>query len=118
MTVTAKAFSNTLFYSGTIQPLKTVVIPSPVDGVVIEMPFQYGESVKAGQLLFMISSTKFLADYKAALMQYIKAKSEFNNNQTLLSEAKFLHKNELISDDDFKMKQSNYYAASIGFIAS
>lgn len=113
VTVAANAFSNTLYYSGTIQPLKTVVVASPVDGVVVDMPFQYGEPVKAGQLLFMISSAKFLTDYKTALMQYIKTKSEFNTNKTLLNEATFLHKNQLISDDEFKMKQSGYYASQL-----
>lgn len=116
VTVESNSFANTLFYSGTIQPLKTLVVPSPVDGVVIDMPFQYGEPVKAGQLLYVLSSTKFLTDYKSALMQYIKAKSDFNNNQTLLSEAKFLHKNELISDDDFKMKKSTYYASQLALL--
>lgn len=116
MTVESNSFANTLFYSGTVQPLKTLVVPSPVDGVVVDMPFQYGEAVKAGQLLYMISSAKFLTDYKSALMQYIKAKSDFNNNQTLLGEAKFLHKNQLISDDDFKMKQSNYYASQLALL--
>lgn len=112
-TVATNRFSHTLYYAGTIQPTKTMVITSPADGVVVDMPFQYGESVKSGQLLFQISSAKFLTDYKSALMQYIKAKSDFNTNQTLLSEAKFLHKNQLISDDDFKMKQSAYYAAQL-----
>lgn len=116
VTVESNSFANTLFYSGTIQPLKTLVVPSPVDGVVVDMPFQYGEEVKAGQLLYVITSAKFLTDYKSALMQYIKAKSDFNNNQTLLGEAKFLHKNQLISDDDFKMKQSSYYASQLALL--
>lgn len=113
LTIKSSSFASTLFYSGTVQPLKTLVVPSPADGVVVEMPFQYGEKVQAAQLLFMLSSAKFLSDYKAALMQYVKSKSEFNNSQTQLSEAEFLHKNQLISDDDFKMKQSNYYAAQL-----
>ncbi len=116
ITVTRQAFSKTLFFSGTVQPLKTLVIPSPAAGVVVEMPFQYGETIKAGQLLFMLSSEKFLTDYKSSLMQYIKAKSDFNNSQTQLTEAEFLHKNQLISDDDFKMKQSNYYAAQLALL--
>jgi len=116
ITIESHAVSNTLFYTGTIQPLKTIVISSPADGVVVEMPFQYGESVQAGQLLFMISSSKFLTDYKSALMQYIKAKSEFNNNQMQLKESEFLHKNELISDDDYKMKKANFYAARLSLL--
>jgi multidrug efflux pump subunit AcrA (membrane-fusion protein) len=80
------------------------------------MPLQYGEEIKKGQLLFVMSSTKFLTDYKSALMQYIKTKSDMNNSSTQLTEAKFLYKNELISKDDFKMKQSNFYTAQLAYL--
>lgn len=113
ISVESHASSNSLFYSGIISPLKTMVVPSPVDGVIVDMPFQYGQEIKADQLLFQISSAKFISDYKMALMQYIKAKSDFNAAKTLLNEAKFLHKNQLISDDDFRMKQSSYYASQL-----
>src|SRR5688572_23218105 len=106
LAVAQPTFTNNALYSGTIQQLKKQIIPSPADGVVVEMPFQYGEVVQAGDLLFKLSSTKFLTEYKSALMQYVKAKNDFNTSQTQLAEGKFLHKNQLISDDDFKMKQS------------
>ena len=80
------------------------------------MPFQYGDKVTKGKTLFIISSAKFLSDYKSALLQYVKAKSEFNNSQTQLKESQFLFKNELISEDDYKMKQSNYYASQLGLL--
>lgn len=116
ITVTKSTNSTPLFYSGIVSPAKTLVIPSPADGVIVEMPFQYGQQVKDGQLLFLLSSAKFITDYKSALVQYIKAKNEFNNNQNQLSEARFLHDNKLISDDDFKSKQSNYYASRLGLL--
>ncbi|OGT41660.1 MAG: hypothetical protein A3F42_08630 [Gammaproteobacteria bacterium RIFCSPHIGHO2_12_FULL_37_34] len=112
----SKIVHHTLFYSGIIQPLKTIVIPSPADGVVLDMPFQYGEVVQSGRLLFTLSSTKFLTDYKAALTQYVKAKNEFNTSKSQLSEAEFLHKHLLISDDDFKMKQSNFYSNRLALL--
>lgn len=116
VSVQLHADSQTLFYSGIIQPLHQRVVTNPAEGVIIDMPFQYGQAVKSGQLLFVISSTKFLTDYKTALMQYVKTKSEMNTMQTQLNEAKFLHKNQLISDDDFKMKQSGYYAARLALL--
>src|SRR3990167_2057007 len=116
ITAESHPIHSTLFYSGIIQPLKTLVIPSPADGVVIAMPFQYGEAVQAGQLIFTLSSNKFLTDYKAALTQYVKAKNDFNTSQSQLTEAKFLHKNLLISDDDFKMKQSNFYSNRLALL--
>lgn len=108
--------TNTLFFSGSIEPLHVMVVPSPADGVVVGMPFQYGEEVQKGQLLFLLSSTKFLSDYKAALLQYVKAKSDFQSGKTQYSEAQFLHKNELISDDDFKTKQANFYGTQLALL--
>jgi HlyD family secretion protein len=99
-----------------IAPLNTSVIASPADGAIVGMPIQYGETVKNGQLLYQISSSKFIADYKNALMQFLKAKSDFNLSQTQLSEADFLHKNQLISDDDFNMKKSNFYASRLSLL--
>jgi multidrug efflux pump subunit AcrA (membrane-fusion protein) len=116
LTVSTDASTNVLYYSGIIQPLKARVITSPVDGAVADIAFQYGETVKPNQLLFKISSAKFLSDYKAALLQYIKTKSDFNASQTQLKESEFLHKNELISDDDYKMKQSNFYASRLALV--
>ena len=75
ISVEKKAAQHLLFYSGIIQPIKSVIVTSPADGVVIEMPFQYGDLAKSGQLLFTLSSTKFLADYRSALTQFIKAKN-------------------------------------------
>ncbi len=112
-TIEAHSESSTLFYSGSIQPLRSIVIPSPVDGVVVEMPMQYGEAAEPGKLLFLLSSAKFLNDYKTALMSYIKSKSDFDTSKVQLSESEFLHKNLLISDDDFKVKQANYYSSRL-----
>ncbi|OGT60588.1 MAG: hypothetical protein A3E85_05915 [Gammaproteobacteria bacterium RIFCSPHIGHO2_12_FULL_45_12] len=114
--VTRRAYTNTLFYTGIVQPVTTQVIVSPADGVIMAMPFQFGEAVKSGQLLFVLSSSKFISDYKAALMQYIKAKNEFNMGKTQLSEATFLHQNQLISDDDYKSRQTNYYAGQLSLL--
>ncbi len=116
ITVASAPMNNRLFYTGIIRPLRTIVVPSPVEGVVVDMPFQYGDEVKSGQWLFMLSSTKFTSDYKSALTQYVKAKSEFANTQTQLTEGKFLHHNQLISDDDFKLKQANFYAARLALM--
>lgn len=109
-TVQPRSSASTLYYSGSIQPIKSLVIPSPVDGVVVDMPVQYGDAVDTGKMLFMLSSAKFFTDYKTALMQYVKAKSDFEASKSQLSEGDFLHKNQLISDDDYKVKKANYYS--------
>lgn len=116
MTVNSQPLSTTLYYSGIIQPLKTMVVTSPAEGVVQEMLFHYGDKVKAGDKLFTISSEKFHSDYKNALMQYIKAKNEFNTSHSQLMQSDFLHKNQLISDDEYKTKQSGFYNAQLALV--
>lgn len=115
-TVAATESADLLYYPGIIEPLNTRVISSPADGVVIEMPQQYGSQVKVNDVLFVLSSTKFLNDYKAALMQFVKAKNDFNLSEVQLKESEFLHKKELISTDEFHAKQSNYYAARLSLL--
>lgn len=116
ITVAPNALASSYYYTGMIQPIKAVVVTSPAEGVIEEMSFHYGDTVHAKQPLFTIYSDKFQSEYKTALMQYIKAKTEFNNSQGQLSEAEFLHKNELISDDDFKAKQTTFYTAQLALV--
>ena len=116
VTIQKQSSENVLFYSGIIQPLKTEVITSPAEGIVVDMPFQYGERVKPNQLIFVIASEKFLTDYKAALLQYVKVKSEFNMSESQLKEAEFLHKNKLISDDSYKTTQSTFYGNQLALL--
>lgn len=116
VSIGSEPFSTILFYSGMIEPLTTKVITSPADGVILDMLFQYGEKVKKGDLLFTLFSIKFQTEYKTALMAYIKAKNDYNNSKTQLEEAKFLHQNELISNDDYKSKQANFYANQLAFL--
>jgi HlyD family secretion protein len=118
MTLELKPIQMRYYYAGVIQPLKTVVVTSPAEGVIADMAFHYGDQVSAKQALFSINSDKFQTEYKNALMQYIKAKTEFNNNRSQLTEAEFLHKNELISDDDFKSKQTTFYTAQLTMVQS
>jgi len=116
ITVQSHSLTTPLYYSGIIQPLKTVVVTTPAEGVVTDMTFHYGDTVYKDRPLFIISSDKFQTDYKNALMAYIKAKTDFINNQTQLRASEFLHKNQLISDDDFKSKQTNFFNSQLGLI--
>lgn len=118
MTVTLKSDTHNLFYTGTIEPIKTMVLTSPAEGVVVDTYFQYGDSVKPGQPLITLSSTKYLSDYKTALLDYLKAKNDFMQNETQLKESDFLHKNLLISDDDYRSKKSTYYASQLSYMQS
>ena len=112
----AASQQNALYYAGVIEPFKSTVVTSPADGVVESMAFHYGDTVAAGQLLFIINSEKFQSDYKTALTQYLKAKNDYEGGRNQLKQGQFLHDNQLISDDDFKARQTNFYSAQLSFL--
>jgi HlyD family secretion protein len=109
MKVTAEPIITKLFYSGIVQPLKKSLVASTTDGIIENIQFHYGDHVKSGQVLFIIASEKFQTDFKAAVMQYIKSKTEFVTNQNQLSKSTFLYNHQLISEDEFKSKKNIFY---------
>ena len=116
MVVEPHSLTTTLYYSGVLQPLTTHVITSPTDGVVDNMTFHYGDSVTSNQVLFSIVSEQFQTNYKTALTQYIKAKTDFQMSDAQLKETQFLYAHELISRDEFNAKKTTYYTAQLTFV--
>lgn len=66
-----------LYFTGTVQPLKEHTLTSPMDAVVEEMPFHYGQHVKKGQVIFTLNSTELQKQYNDTLTEYLKAKDNF-----------------------------------------
>lgn len=116
MRVAHAPFTQSLKFTGTIEPLSYQVIASPADGNIVQMKFQYGDLVNAGDVLFIMESSKFLQDYKTALADYIKTKNELNAKKNQFNESKFLLAHELVSKDEFKTKESEFYTAQLGFL--
>ncbi len=116
ITVASHPLLTHLFYAGSVQPLTSIVLTTPAEGIVEDMMFHYGDVVKAQQPLFVISSSKFQTDYKNALMQYIKAKTDYTNNESSFKSNEFLYKNQLISLDAYKAAKTTYFNAQLSFI--
>jgi len=106
----------TLLYAGIIEPVDVHTITSPVEGTIQRMAFQYGETIKAGQLLFTLTAQKMHTAYKESLLMFLKAKSDFTLAKTAFDESQFLHQQGLISDDEFKAKQANFHTAQLTFL--
>lgn len=109
MTVKKQAITNTLSYSGIIEPLTTQVVTASEEGTIDELNFQYGQPVQAGQLLFEIKSKKFQDNFISAIKTYLTAKQQFHQSQTKLKEQDELWKYGLISRDTYTAAEADYY---------
>lgn len=109
MTVEQKTFTSELYGSGTLEPAHTVAVTAPVEGTVLKVLFRYGEPVKAGQPLFILSSQKGLADYRRALTDYIKADTAAAASRRQLDQNRLLHQKQLIADNEFRASANTWY---------
>lgn len=114
-----KADSTTsLFYTGTLNPISTISVFSPVDGRVHKMHFQYGEEVKKNQLLFSIDSKKLVDSYREALSDYLTKKATYINGIKEYQGNIALHNAGVISDSAFLNDKNTYDTNLLSFIQS
>lgn len=116
VTAQSKPIVNEIFFSGTIQPLKSVAVTSPVEGVIEKKNFEYGQQVKEGAVLFTIRSSQLEKDYREALTSYLKAKEQYNTNKSKLHEDEILHKEGVISTNEFHNSETAYNDTYISFL--
>jgi len=112
LSIEVKADDIVLFYKAKIEPIKETNISSPIEAVVKKLQFNYGQSVRKGQLLMVLSSEQLKKDYQEALTAFLKAKAEYHN-QNIKSEGieelwkiQALSKNQYIEE---KQQITNYY---------
>jgi len=58
-----------LYYAGVLAPLKMQSVLSPVEGRITNVYFSYGQFVKEGQKLFIISSTRLAEQYRKTIAE-------------------------------------------------
>ncbi len=104
VTVTQQDHNENLYFSGVLTPIKIHTINAEVDGTVKEQLFHYGDFIKKGQLLFKIQSSTLEKDFHALLVDYLKARHEYQERQRKFAgtkklwELQFIPANEFYSD--------------------
>ena len=71
--VSEQRLTDSIALKGSLKPINVVNITSPFTGKVKEKYFQYGESVRKGQLLLKMDATETETKYGEADVAYIKA---------------------------------------------
>lgn len=114
-TVQVQEVAHSLFYSGSIQPLHTSVVASPVDGFVLRQVAAYGQSVGVKQSLFVLKAPEVVAEFSDALISYVKAKDNLSLSAHKFSGEKELWKAGVISANEYADDQSHYESAYIDY---
>lgn len=116
VTAKIKRSENQLFFSGTIQPINTHPVTSPVDGIVQEIKFQYGELVKKGDELVAINSPQLADDYRKNVTDYLKAKDQYFSSIDDYQANKVLYNAGVIDKESYNASASTYENNSLAYL--
>lgn len=99
--VKAQSVRKNLHFTGTIQPLHESTISSPLEAVVEQMNFHYGQMVKKGDIVLTLNSNELQKQFNDTLTDYLKAKDSYT-----VAQAKFVGTQELW--DSGLLSKNNY----------
>ncbi len=104
--------------NGKIQPVTEVKISPDVSGEIIELNFEEGDNVNAGDLLIKIKQDVYIsavdraeASLNSIKAQYLQQKSQLAQIELSYKRNKLLHEQKAISDADYESAVSQYEVA-------
>ncbi len=103
----ASTTHESLHFSGTVQPIRETTLTSPVDGVLEQVHYPYGQHVKKGEVVFTLNSATLQKQYNDALTEYLKAKDNFAIAKTKFIGTDDLWTAGLIPKNNYLSEKSN-----------
>ncbi len=114
--VQAEAVHKSLYFTGTIQPLRESMLTSPMDAAISTMHFHYGQEVKKGDVVITLNSSELQKQYNDTLTDYLKAKDSFTVAQAKFHGTQELWKAGLIAKNNFISEKSSLATARVSLI--
>lgn len=111
--VHASTVYEVLHFAGTVQPIHENTLTSPVEGVLEQAYFQFGQHVKKGDVIFTLNSATLQKQYNDALTEYLKAKDNFAIAKTKFIGTEDLWKAGLIAKNNYMSEKSNLSTAHV-----
>lgn len=106
-------FHEVLHFAGTVQPRQENTLTSPVDGVLEQIHYQFGQHVKKGDIVFTLSSVALQKQYNDTLTEYLKAKDNYAIAKTKFTGTNDLWEAGLIAKNNYLSEKSNLNTAHV-----
>lgn len=116
--VSTQQLHQSLFFTGIIQPLHVMALTCPIDAVVETMRYDYGQSVKLGEIVLTLNSSELEKQYNDTLTEYLKAKDNFGVAEARFNGTQELWSAGLISKNNFLSEKSSLNTARISLLQS
>ena len=107
MEVTLSDRTLTTGYSAAISGVQTVEIRPQVSGMITDILIEEGESVRKGQVLFVIDQTPYKAAYEIAVANVKSAEAALSTAKLILDSNKNLYEQDVVSEFDLMTAQND-----------
>lgn len=107
--------STELFYSGRVEPISSMPVTAPFDGVVVALHFTYGSFVKENQILFTVKSAKLQQVYRDRLTEFLTTKNTYNNSLISFHGTEILYKKKIVDKQSYMTEHSTVEANRLSF---
>lgn len=94
-------------YSATISGVQTVEIRPQVSGMITDILIEEGESVRKGQVLFIIDQTPYKAAYEIAVANVKSAEASLSTARLVLESNRDLYEQDVVSEFDLMTAQND-----------
>ena len=94
-------------YSAAISGVQTVEIRPQVSGMITEIMIEEGESVRKGQVLFVIDQTPYKAAYEIAVANVKSAEAALSTAELIYQSNKDLYEQDVVSEFDLMTAQND-----------
>lgn len=105
--VKAQAVHKNLHFTGTIQPLHESTLISPIEAIVEEMNFHYGQTVHKGEVILTLNSNELQKQFNDTLTEYLKAKDSYSIAKAKFTGTKELWDSGLLAKNNYLSEKSN-----------
>ena len=94
-------------YSAAISGVQTVEIRPQVSGMITDILIEEGESVRKGQVLFIIDQTPYKAAYEIAVANVKSAEAALSTAELILKSNRDLYNQDVVSEFDMMTAQND-----------
>lgn len=111
-----QSYPTNLYFTSTMEPIVSMVVPTSYGGVITQKHFKYGDYVKKDQLLFVIKSSALASKYRQEITSYLQDKNQYENALVSYRNGKELYKAQVIDGQTFEEKRTNLQNAMLTYI--
>lgn len=105
-----------LYFSGTLSPINTFAVISPVSGSVVSVNFNYGENVTAGQKLLVLDSKSLSDNYRKAVQDFLQKKQAYIDGKTRFDGNEALYKAGVLAKDTYTSSKTDFENKALDYL--